>query len=284
MYVRLANKADLEALTAVLIDASPDDPVYPYRFPDRHLYPNEFAALCRSKCAEYLDTSTVAVCEMEYSSSSISSSSGRHPTCIVAFAVFDMPFTPSRRRSSVSASNSSNNGGMAVEDNLGTGLPAEPSSPTSSTFLTTPKTIGNATRQAAFRTTLAEQRTKLFDERYRSLGGHVFLKLLMTHPLWRGRGAGTALAKWGVERARELGVHATVFASPMGLRLYRKLGFREVGSFRVELEGDGEFVEIPALALAPGYVGGMREADAEGLGRLGRRVGETPLYAEGAVW
>ncbi|KAL1842471.1 hypothetical protein VTJ49DRAFT_5208 [Mycothermus thermophilus] len=255
MHLRLATKADLEALTAVLIGASPDDPVYSYHFPDRHLYPNEFADLCRRKCAEYLDTSTVTVCEMEYSSSSsTTTTTGRRagPTCIVAFAVFDMPFTPSRRRSSVSASSLSDNGGIAVEDGLGTGLPAEPSSPTSSTFPSAPTTIGHATRQAAFRATLAEQRAKLFDNRYRSLGGHVFLRLLVTHPSWRRRGAGTALAKWGVERAREMGVHATVFASPMGVGLYRRLGFREVGRFRVNVDGDREFLEIPALALAPG--------------------------------
>jgi hypothetical protein len=46
----------------------------------------------------------------------------------------------------------------------------------------------------------------------------------------------------------------------MGLRLYKKLGFREVGTFRVQSEGDREYLEMPALALGPGYVGGMREA------------------------
>jgi hypothetical protein len=74
-----------------------------------------------------------------------------------------------------------------------------------------------------------------------------------------------------------MGVHTTVFASPMGLSLYKRLGFREVGRFRVQLEGEGEFVEIPALALGPGFVGSMREAEgaegAGGLGLCGRRVG-----------
>lgn len=71
-----------------------------------------------------------------------------------------------------------------------------------------------------------------------------------------------------------MGAHTTVFASPMGLALYQRLGFREVGRFRVQLEGEGEFLEIPALALGPGFVGAMREADGAGLGSCGRRVGD----------
>lgn len=84
MNIRLATRADLEAMTWVLIGASPLDPVYPYRFPDRHLYPGEFAALCRRKCAEYLETSTVVVCEM-------ASHDDDEATQVVAFSAWDMP-------------------------------------------------------------------------------------------------------------------------------------------------------------------------------------------------
>jgi hypothetical protein len=89
----------------------------------------------------------------------------------------------------------------------------------------------------------------------------VFLKILLTHPRFQRRGAGSALARWGVEQARAMGVCTTVFASPMGLALYRRLGFREVGRFRVQCEGEGEFLEIPALVRGRGEVGGMREAE-----------------------
>ncbi len=73
----------------------------------------------------------------------------------------------------------------------------------------------------------------------------------------------------------------TVFASPMGLALYRRLGFCEVGRFRVQLEGEGEFLEIPALVLgeAARIDGEMvrRETglEGEGLGLVARRVGEV---------
>ena len=97
MIIRLASEADLEAMTAVLVGASPLDPVYPYRFPDRHLYPAEFAALCRRKCAEYLETSTVVVCELPVDAY------GGSATQVVAFSAWDMPAAaqaPKSRRAS----------------------------------------------------------------------------------------------------------------------------------------------------------------------------------------
>lgn len=88
MTTRLATQADLEAMTWVLIGASALDPVYPYRFPDRHLYPGEFAALCRQKCAEYLETSTVVVCEMPVDRDD---GHGTRAAQVVAFSAWDMP-------------------------------------------------------------------------------------------------------------------------------------------------------------------------------------------------
>ncbi|KAK3898745.1 putative N-acetyltransferase ycf52-like protein [Staphylotrichum tortipilum] len=261
MLIRLATSSDLEAMTAVLIGASPMDPVYPYRFPDRHLYPDEFAALCRRKCAEYLETSTVVVCELPHSAYSPSTPQ------VVAFAAWDMPSAAAQVAGEVGS----------------VGCSTEPTSPTSPTLPTSPTTIGHATRQSAFRAALAKHKASLFDARHAPAGGHVFLKMLLCHPAFQRRGAGTALTAWGIEQARTLGVYTTVFASPMGLRLYEKLGFREVGRFRVQLEGEGEFLEIPAMALAPGVVGGMREVEGKGgLGRgeCGRRV---DVWGEGAV-
>lgn len=72
-----------------------------------------------------------------------------------------------------------------------------------------------------------------------------------------------------------MGVCTTVFASPMGLALYRRLGFREVGRFRVQCEGEGEFLEIPALVRGRGEVGGMREGEGvrDGKGNNGLELG-----------
>ncbi|KAK4223618.1 putative N-acetyltransferase ycf52-like protein [Podospora fimiseda] len=221
MFIRRATYNDLEAMSRVIIGASPLDPIYPYRFPDRHLYPDQFSALCREKCAEYLATSTVVVCEMP----SISCPS---TSVVVAFASWD---TPDSRRQIRSGK---------IEP-----YPASSPAPI-------PVTIGHKDRMAAFRSTCAEYKQKLFDSVYpEHRGGHVMLKILLCHPDYQKQGAGTALTKWGIDLAARLGLCTTVFASPMGLNLYRKLGFKEIHKFKVQLPGDKEYLVIPALVLEP---------------------------------
>ncbi|KAK1751186.1 acyl-CoA N-acyltransferase [Echria macrotheca] len=231
MFLRLATASDLDAMTWVLIGASPLDPVYPYRFPDRHLYADEFAELCRQKCAEYLATSTVVVCEMPVDSDP-------RRTQVVAFSSWDAPHYKQSFK--------------------------EPMSRLSNSPVL-PITIGHRDRMNAFRAQCSAKKHELFDTRYRR--GHMFLKILLCHPDYQRRGAGRALTIWGIEEARRLGLNTTVFASPMGFELYRQLGFREIGRFRVQLEGDEAYLDIPAMILRPGdtrereqrYAGGWGE-------------------------
>jgi len=216
MNIRLATEADLTAMTWVLVGASPHDPVYPYRFPN--LYGDEFAALCAQKCAEYLETSTVVVCEMPMDEDPARAH-------VVAFSAWDCPQAPKLRQSAF-----------------------EPSSRTSS-HAVKPVTIGYRDRQNVFRETCATSKRDLFDARYPR--GHVFLKILLCHPSYQRRGAGRALTRWGIDEARRRRLNTTVFASPMGFELYRKLGFCEIGRFRVQLENEDVFLEIPAMVLPP---------------------------------
>ena len=218
LTIRIATAADLRAMTWVLIGASPLDPVYPYRFPDRNLYVDEFAELCRQKCAEYLATSTVVVCEMP-----ADHDPGR--TQVIAFSSWDAPHIPTPLS-----------------------LSQEPlARPANNPVL--PITIGHRDRMNVFREKCSANKRELFDSRYTR--GHMFLKILLCHPDYQRRGAGTALTSWGIQEGRRLGLNTTVFASPMGLRLYKKLGFREIGRFRVQLEEEEDFLEIPALVLPP---------------------------------
>ena len=234
MTVRIATAADLVPMTWVLIGASPLDPIYPYRFPDSGLYTNEFAELCRQKCAEYLATSTVVVCEM-----ADDQDPGR--TRVVAFSSWDAPHIPTANT-----------------------FGREPlSRPTNNPVL--PITIGHRDRMNIFRERCAASKRDMFDKRYTR--GHMFLKILLCHPDYQRRGAGSALTSWGIEEGCRLGLNTTVFASPMGLRLYKKLGFREIGRFRVQLDGDDAFLEIPALVLPPdeGFSTARRVMHGEGM-------------------
>ncbi|KAK0634458.1 hypothetical protein B0T17DRAFT_485472 [Bombardia bombarda] len=111
-----------------------------------------------------------------------------------------------------------------------------------------PITFGNCAREEAFKSACAANKDRFFDGPYNKR--HVFLKILLCHPDYQRRGAGTALTNWGIDAARRLGVNTTVFASPMGESLYEKLGFKKLGTFRVQSDGDAAFLEIPAMVLA----------------------------------
>jgi GNAT superfamily N-acetyltransferase len=93
--------------------------------------------------------------------------------------------------------------------------------------------------------TTREAKCRIFDKPL----GNAFLQLqiLATHPQYQGLGAGTALCNWGLKMARLENVPVAVFASPMGRKLYRKLGFQKVNNVIIKAEGDDEVINIAAM-------------------------------------
>jgi len=65
---------------------------------------------------------------------------------------------------------------------------------------------------------------------------------------WRGRGIGRRLLGRLVELARELGYHKMVLATfplnLLGVALYERMGFRQVGVYREQGELDGTWVDV----------------------------------------
>ena len=61
----------------------------------------------------------------------------------------------------------------------------------------------------------------------------------MTHPESHGKGAGSKLLAWGVERADELGARLALESTPAGLALYKRFGFREVDVIRADMKQFG---------------------------------------------
>lgn len=90
-----------------------------------------------------------------------------------------------------------------------------------------------------------------FEEYFARYGQEqLHLWMLITHPNFRRRGAGTQLCNWGVEEAaRRGGVILTVMASPMGKSLYEYLGYSLVGTVTAQVEGEEEKVDIFALEM-----------------------------------
>ncbi|KAI1622704.1 hypothetical protein EDD37DRAFT_485441 [Exophiala viscosa] len=69
----------------------------------------------------------------------------------------------------------------------------------------------------------------------KSLGAHVSVDQLATDPDHHRRGAGRMLMEHIVKKADELGLPATLEASPQGMNLYTSVGFEPVDEFWVDL-------------------------------------------------
>ncbi|KAF1998776.1 acyl-CoA N-acyltransferase [Amniculicola lignicola CBS 123094] len=78
----------------------------------------------------------------------------------------------------------------------------------------------------------------MLPNRYRAMqnaGGNIaVLELLAVDPAYQGRGAGTMLTSWGVEKADEMGVDAVVEASIAGMRTYLKQGFAVIEDIELD--------------------------------------------------
>ncbi len=99
---------------------------------------------------------------------------------------------------------------------------------------------------AGFRADLARAKKRFFDG---YSDGQLYLGMLACHPDYQGRGAGRALVGWGLGKAKTEGLAVTLFASPMGARIYKRLGFQDVGSFRTQVAGEEEYIDTPAMVL-----------------------------------
>ena len=104
---------------------------------------------------------------------------------------------------------------------------------------------------AAYRAAINRAKAHFFDNKY-GAQQHYYLSLIATHPSYQGRGAGRALLEWGMEKAKREGWTVSLFSSPMGRRVYEKLGFEVVGTFRTKVEGEEVFLDTPAMVLEAG--------------------------------
>jgi len=99
----------------------------------------------------------------------------------------------------------------------------------------------------AFKKACVRVKKEYLDDKYGEQ--QLYLEMLICHPDFQNRGAGTMLSQWGLDKAKAENLNMTLFASEKGRRLYTKLGFKTVCTFRVQLDGEEEYLELPAMAL-----------------------------------
>jgi ribosomal protein S18 acetylase RimI-like enzyme len=64
------------------------------------------------------------------------------------------------------------------------------------------------------------------------------LEMVATDPAYQGKGVGSKLMRWGLERADQDGLEAYLEASPDGVRVYEHFGFCEAGRTDTWIENE----------------------------------------------
>lgn len=75
----------------------------------------------------------------------------------------------------------------------------------------------------------------------------IHLRVLAVRPDFQRRGAGAALCKRVLERAREQERSVSLIASPMGRPLYSSVGFSYEGTVNIQTEGEEEKLSVGAM-------------------------------------
>lgn len=212
--------ADLNAIVDIVIQAFNYDPQWQYRYPYRLQYPEDHRKFTRIYYADYLEMTfaghnTIMLAEMP---------SDEDPSVlkVISVSIWD------------------NYGSAPPDPNLPGGKPP-PNHPE--------RRDASPAHMEAYSKNSAKARRELFVSRYGER--QLSLRQMATLPQYWRRGAATALCKWGKEEARKVGVAVPMFASPMGKMVYESLGFREIGTWVAQVEGEEEFVTIHALTWEP---------------------------------
>jgi predicted N-acetyltransferase YhbS len=99
----------------------------------------------------------------------------------------------------------------------------------------------------AFRAAIGKAKTEWFDDKYGEK--QLYLGMLACHPDYQKRGAGEILVRWGIDKAKAEELTVTLFASPMGTKLYSRMGFKDIGSFPTQVEVEKEVLVTPGMVL-----------------------------------
>ncbi|KAI9857898.1 MAG: hypothetical protein M1813_008013 [Trichoglossum hirsutum] len=220
--LRYATILDLPRLLEILLDALPDDPFYNYLWKYRDDYPNDHKGYWLQRLQADIYNPSYSFMVMEVTAED------RNP--VAAFGIWE------RRGEDTGAHERRSRGeegwrGVAWEfhrrslKELVSGSPRRDAPPD---------------RLAECTGVLADV-TAHFDASYPS---RFQLELICTHREYQRHGFGSAIVSWGLGEAARDGVPVSVAASPLGERLYQKMGFKWDREWVVGVPGEEEEVSF----------------------------------------
>lgn len=243
MDLREATITDLDAITEIALAAFPLDPQWHYRFPRRHEFPEDTENYTKIGYKTFFDapkeTSYVIL-------ATIPSLEDPTVTKPVAMAIWEMTNLKSEVGIPIRSSQKCQyNYSLIKHKNLHNVLLVVINPPNIE-----PRRDAHPRRMEAFTDTMEVAHCQYFSDIYGT--NHIHLKILATHPDYWRRGAGTKLCNWGIDLAEKNRTYISVFASPMGEKLYARLGFKELAIVVVQVKGEEEKVSISAMLYTPG--------------------------------
>ncbi|KAI1122725.1 acyl-CoA N-acyltransferase [Nemania abortiva] len=210
LVLRAATKADLDTMVEIVQAAFPDDPGCNYKFPYRAEHPHDFRKWTRVEYEEYLEQPKKFAVLLVTAPVASGDIIVQRP---VAIGVWDI------------AVNVESKGGDR-------GI--------------TERRDANAQHMRVYAAAISRG-FKNYLARYGSEQLHLWM--LMTHPDFRRRGAGTMLCNWGQDEAvKRGGWSLTVMASPLGRLLYEHLGYQFIGTETAQTDGEKEKVVIDSMS------------------------------------
>ncbi|CAJ0549693.1 Ff.00g033060.m01.CDS01 [Fusarium sp. VM40] len=208
LTLRRATKDDLDDITWIVRDGSPDDPGTDYRFPYRDKYPADFWKWSKVECEEYFDRPDKLVV-LVVTAPILDDGQIIHQP--ISFGVWDIAVTSDFIP-----------GDHGIHE----------------------RRDANATHMRAYLHDLSDGIKKNF----RQFGKEqIALGRLVTHPDFRRRGAATMICEWGQREASKDGKSLSLLATPMGKPLYLSLGYNIIGKVVVQVDGEEERLEVDAM-------------------------------------
>lgn len=239
IWVRPARAQDLSAMATILYEAMPLDPQWNYRFPLRMKFPvDNYGCTCQI-FSSALQKDGVYINAVTFPSPCLR----EDEEVPAAVAIWEVGFNAGKGQSTPTSASPSSIAATSPQV-LGS-LRATPASADSQPETSECRRDANFEHMNAFTTAIQSAKKTYFDSRYQS--HHLHLRILATHPNFQRRGAGSALCRWGMEHARARKEPVTLFASPMGQKLYTRLEFDYLGTVPVQVEGEDEKLSIGAM-------------------------------------